>query len=138
MVDPLRVQRLLRALTDELAFLEREASAAQQRQDDAVWVRGVKYGFITAIETCVDIAQHICSSEGWGPPADNGDTMEILRKHGALDPALATAMRKAVGFRNVLVHDYLDVDDGIVHARLNDLSDLRTFARQIAGYLTSA
>ncbi|MGH3902502.1 MAG: HepT-like ribonuclease domain-containing protein [Pseudonocardiaceae bacterium] len=28
-----------------------------------------------------------------------------------------------MGFRNVLVHDYVDVDDGIVLERLADLDD---------------
>ncbi|MCL9758734.1 DUF86 domain-containing protein [Frankia sp. AiPa1] len=50
---------------------------------------------------------------------------------------LAPSLRKAVGFRNVLVHDYIAVDDEIVVARLNALDDLDEFVRQIAVYLTA-
>jgi uncharacterized protein YutE (UPF0331/DUF86 family) len=71
----------------------------------------VKYTFVTAIEACVDVAQHICATEGWGPPADNGDAVRLCGKHGVLTTDLAVWMRKAVGFRNVLVHDYIEVDD---------------------------
>jgi uncharacterized protein YutE (UPF0331/DUF86 family) len=46
-------------------------------------------------------------------------------------------MRKAVGFRNVLVHDYVEVDDTIVVARLKGLGDLEEFVRQVAAYVTS-
>ena len=45
-------------------------------------------------------------------------------------------MVAAVGFRNVLVHEYVDVDDGVVVDRLADLSDLRDFAAAAAA-LTS-
>jgi uncharacterized protein YutE (UPF0331/DUF86 family) len=67
---------------------------------------GVKYTFVTAIEACVDVAQHICATEGWGPPADKGDAVGLLGEHGVLTLELAVSMRKAVGFRNVLVHDW--------------------------------
>lgn len=73
------------------------------------------------------MAQHLCSAQGWGPPADNGDAMRLLGEHAVLTADLAAAMRRAVGFRNVLVHDYVDVDDAIVLSRLQDVSDLEHF-----------
>ncbi|MBA2444794.1 MAG: hypothetical protein H0V49_05625 [Nocardioidaceae bacterium] len=66
MVDETRVLRLLRAVTDALAPLDLEASASDDRRADAMWLPGVKYTFIAAIEACVDIAQHVCSAEGGG------------------------------------------------------------------------
>ena len=45
-------------------------------------------------------------------------------------------MRKAVGFRNVLVHDYIEVDDSIVDDRLKSLDDLEEFVCQVAVYVT--
>jgi Protein of unknown function DUF86 len=70
------------------------------RREDPIWLRGVKYTFITAIEACVDVAQHLCAAEGWGPPADNGDAVRLLGEHGVLTPALARSVRQAVGFRD--------------------------------------
>lgn len=138
MVDPLRVQRLLRSVTDELAFLDAEADAGANRRSDAIWLRGIKYSFIAAIEACVDIAHHLCATAGWGPPADNGDAMRLLGEHGVLGRDLATELRKAVGFRNVLVHDYADVDENIVLARLGNPGALRDFASGVAEYLQRA
>jgi len=57
-VDPVRVHRLLRAVTDDLARLECEAAADDTHRSDPMWLRGVKYTFVTAIEGCVDLAQH--------------------------------------------------------------------------------
>lgn len=126
-VDKTRVLRLLRAIADDLAVLESASTDEPQRRQDPLWLRGVKYTFVTSIEACVDIAQHICASEGWGPPDDNGDAMALLGRHGVLEVELATRLRRAVGFRNVLVHDYVRVDDTVVLERLADFSDLRAF-----------
>lgn len=98
---------------------------------------GVKYGFVTAIEACVDIAQHICAAQGWGPPSDNGDAMKVLGRHGALSDDVSDAMRKAVGFRNVLVHEYVEVSDEIVVRRLGDLGDLDRFVEQVTAFLSA-
>lgn len=135
MVDEVRILRLLRGITDDLTILRRESAAGEARRADPIWLRGVKYTFITAIEACIDVAQHICSAEGWGPPADNGDAMRLLGNHAVLTADMADALRKAVGFRNVLVHEYVQVSDDIVTARLDDLGDLEGFVEQVAAFI---
>jgi uncharacterized protein YutE (UPF0331/DUF86 family) len=135
-VDEDRILRLLRSITDDISVLSREADADASRRQDPIWLRGVKYTFVTAIEACVDVAQHICATEGWGPPADNGDAVRLLGEHGVLAPALARSIRQAVGFRNVLVHEYVRVNDDIVTDRLKALSDLQDFVSQVAAFVT--
>ncbi len=132
MVDEIRLLRLLRSAADDVAVLRREAGADAHRRADSMWLRGVKYSFVTAIEACVDAGQHVCAAQGWGPPQDNGQVMSVLAEHGVLEAELARRLRRAVGFRNVLVHDYVDVDDDIVLARLLDLADLDDFITALA------
>ncbi|WP_461022366.1 type VII toxin-antitoxin system HepT family RNase toxin [Thalassiella azotivora] len=127
--------RLLRSVSDEVSFLRDEAQADDARRADPMWLRGVKYAFVSSIEACIDVAQHLCSSEGWGPPSDNGDAMTVISQHGVLDREHARAMRQAVGFRNVLVHEYVRVDDDVVTARLADLSDLERFMTDVAAFV---
>jgi hypothetical protein len=55
-VDEDRVLRLLRSIADDTAVLRQEAGATQERRQDPIWLRGVKYTFVTAIEACVDVA----------------------------------------------------------------------------------
>ncbi|MHC1560629.1 type VII toxin-antitoxin system HepT family RNase toxin [Actinomycetospora sp. C-140] len=138
MVDEVRVERLLRAVADDIAFLRIESGADQDRRDDPAWLRAIKYAFVTAIEACVDVAQHFCASEGWGPPATNADAMVVLGRHGVLDADLARQLGRAVGFRNVLVHEYVTVDDALVVRRLADLSDLDGFTSAVARWMTEA
>jgi len=138
MVDETRVLRLLRSLTDTLAVLRDEQDADEDRRRDPMWLRGVKYSFVVAIEHAIDVAHHLCSAQGWGPPDDNGDAMGVLGRHGVLDERLAGQMRSAVGFRDVLVHDYVRVDDDIVIDQLSDLADLERFVISISGWLDAS
>lgn len=87
---------------------------------------------------CVDVAQHVCASEGWGPPDDNGHALRLLGEKGVLYAALAARLSRAVGSRNVLVHEYATVDDTIVMARPADLSDVRSFVTGIGAWLSAA
>lgn len=135
MVDEVRLLRLLRSVADSTAVLDSEARADERRRADPMWLAGVKYTFVTAVEACVDAAQHVCAAEGWGPPSSNADAVRLLGDHGALDADLAGSLRRAVGFRNVLVHQYAQVDDAVVLARLQDLSDLRGFVTSLTGWL---
>lgn len=138
MVDEGRVLRLLRSITDDIAVLKGESGAGRSRREDPIWLRGVKYTFVTAIEACMDVAQHICAAEGWGPPADNGDAIRLLGEHGVCSRDLARSIRQAVGFRNVLVHEYIRVNDEIVLGRLKALGDLEDFVSEVASYVTRA
>ncbi len=53
------------------------------------WLDAVKYLFVVTIEGCIDAAQHVCASEGWGPPSSNTEVMAVLSDHDVLDRDLA-------------------------------------------------
>jgi len=135
MVDELRAMRLLSRVTTNVDQLEREAHTGLQHREQSTWLPGVKYLLQTAIEGCVDVAHHICAASGLGIPNDNGEAMTFLHRHGVIDAQVERAMRQAVGLRNVLVHEYIGVDDDIVLARIADLSDLRAYVRQVIEWM---
>lgn len=125
MVDAERLHRILRRITDGLARLHDYATVDRgDLQQDEVRLGHCKYLFVTTIEGCVDAAQHVAASEGWGPPSSNADAVRLLGRHGVIDPDLATDVARAVAFRNLLVHGYADVDDARVVGNLDRLGDL--------------
>jgi uncharacterized protein YutE (UPF0331/DUF86 family) len=89
-----------------------------------------------SIQLCVDIGAHLIAGMDVAPPETMGQTFEVLSRAGVIDPDLATRLKKAVGFRNIAVHNYEDVDWKIVHTlarhRLGDFSE---FARVIGSRL---
>lgn len=110
MVDAERLRRILQGVSDDLAFLHAYARAAPEEiLADPARTGHVKYLLVTALEGC--IAQHVCASEGWGPPASNADAVLALARHGVLDPGLADTVAAAVRLRNLLVHRYAEIDD---------------------------
>ena len=70
MIDNVRVARLLRRLSDDVSMLEAESRATVERRADPMWLPGVKYSFVTAVEAVIDVAHHLCAREGWGPPEE--------------------------------------------------------------------
>lgn len=136
MVDAERVTALLRRLDAESGYLRARADGDRTAlRADEERLSGLKYRFVTALETVVRIAQHLCASEGWGPPESNAASVRLLGKHGLVDDGLAGRLAAAVGFRNVLVHAYAEVDDDLVIANLNDVGDLERFVAAAKSWL---
>lgn len=134
MVDEGRLSRLLREIERRADRLDRAAADPPGRRDE-LWLDGVKYLFVTAIEGCIDAGQHIVSSERLGAPDTNADAIRRLGRHGVIDTELAASLARAVGFRNVLVHGYVDVDDDIVLASFADVADLHRFVAEVSAWL---
>lgn len=138
MVDERRVRRLLQRISEDLSYLsDRSSEDPKFLAGDPDRLLALKYVFVTTIEGCLNVAQHLCASEGWGPPESNADSLRILGRHGVLSLPLADAMALAVGFRNVLVHGYVDVDDRRVVAFLKEVGDLEAFVASVAAWTTN-
>lgn len=90
-----------------------------------------------AIEACVDIAELIIVDQRLSAPADSAEAIEILGNEKIIDPTFAKSFAKAVGFRNILVHDYIDIDYKEVADKINNrLGDFDRFAQEVAKFLT--
>lgn len=85
-----------------------------------------------AVQQCVDIGAHLLSRSSLRAPATMGETFERLAEGGWLDAELAERMRRAVGFRNIAVHNYETINWALVHEICQKhLDDFRAFARAI-------
>lgn len=133
MVDAERLSRTLARVSSDVAALRATARGTDLRAD-AVRLQAVKYGFVTAIDGCARAAQHVVASEGLAMPESNADAVRALGRDGLIDAELAESVARAVGFRNVLVHQYAEVDDSRVVANLSLLDDLDAFVSQLAAW----
>ena len=69
-----------------------------------------------ACEAAIDLAMHIVRLEHLGIPQESRAAFTLLERAGLLDAALAEGLRRMVGFRNLAVHAYQDLDLAIVEA----------------------
>lgn len=134
MVDPERVRALLDRLEEELRHLRRIGDYPSERiLNDPDLLAAVKYHFVVAIETCIDIGQHVISSEGLRSPADFADVFVVVGQNNFLTADLVPALQQMARFRNLLVHGYLRVDDSrVVEILKSNLADFDAFRREIA------
>ena len=122
----------LKELEDTVGELEsfRQQTFAELKESRReMWA--LRYGTLEAIQIVIDVACAVVSHENRGHPKTYAECLRILGREGRIDEALAERLAEAVGLRNVLVHDYLDVNDRLVFEALENLDDLRAFARQV-------
>ena len=119
MVDRPLVLRKLDSLSLYVKQLAefRDIGLAEYKQDWKVQ-RIVEGTLQMAVETCVDIAEHIISDEGLRAPASVADAFTVLREARIFTESLHDALVKMPKFRNVVVHQYDEVDADIVIAIL--------------------
>jgi uncharacterized protein YutE (UPF0331/DUF86 family) len=91
-----------------------------------------------AIQAALDVASHIVSDERLGEPATNRELFDLLATHRWIESGLATRLRRMVGFRNILVHGYAEVDPLVVKDVLEShLGDLDDFVASVRAKLTA-
>ena len=85
-----------------------------------------------AVQICVDIGAHLISETEYAPPDTMGQTFNVLNSAGLIGADLALRMKKAVGFRNIAVHNYDAINWAIVHSIAKTrLTDFEEFARAV-------
>lgn len=67
-----------------------------------------------AIEASIDIGEHIIASEGLRSPTEYAEVFASLGEAGYLPADLVPALMDMARFRNLLVHEYVRVDDARV------------------------
>ncbi|MCA1977683.1 MAG: DUF86 domain-containing protein [Thiobacillus sp.] len=86
-----------------------------------------------AVQLCVDIGAHLIAAADVPAPETMGQTFDVLAALGTISPELAARMKKAVGFRNIAVHNYEAIDWQIAHAiATRHMEDFSAFAGAIA------
>ncbi len=85
-----------------------------------------------AVQLCVDIGLHLIATTELPLPNTMGQTFDILAEARILNAELATKMKKSVGFRNLAVHNYDEINWYIVYTIAHEhLSDFDDFARAV-------
>ncbi len=85
-----------------------------------------------AVQLSVDIGLHTLSELCIQPPETMGEVFTLLSREKVIPAALAEHLKSAVGFRNIAVHEYEQIDWQIVHSILaKHLGDFHQFMRHI-------
>ena len=81
-----------------------------------------------AIQAAIDIGNHIVADMDLGAAKDYKDIFQLLSGNIIITAALAAKLISMTGLRNVLVHDYLDIDLRLIYRIIrDDLGDFEEF-----------
>ena len=121
------IQRSVARARQECAAAGERFSEDLTRQDAAV------LNVLRACETAIDLANAIVRERQLGIPQSNRDSFRLLADAAVISRDLAERLQKMVGFRNVAVHRYRDLDVAVLVSVIrNDLEDLLRFAEGVA------
>lgn len=130
------VRRKLQEIEEAVAYLRswdvRQEMLAQNRQ--LRWA--VERGLQVAAEALFDTGAHILAAEFQETVDEYREIPTRLLARGVISAATAERLKGLAGFRNVLVHDYAEIDLSRVLAGVERLGDFDAFVADVAGFLS--
>jgi len=93
---------------------------------------------IRACDTSIDLANMLIRKRRFGVPSESKDSFVILMRENVIPHGLGDRLKRMVGFRNLAVHQYRELDLDIVESVIRkNLDDLLEFAQTIRVQLDS-
>lgn len=97
-------------------------------RDDFDVQDAVVLNVLRACEQVIDVGQVLLRALSLGRPATNRDIFTALQRAGVIDAEMSRVLSAMVGFRNLAVHQYEDLDVDILASIVErDLLTLRRF-----------
>ncbi|HOP64585.1 MAG TPA: DUF86 domain-containing protein [Spirochaetota bacterium] len=126
------IQRKLALLDDQIQKLRRHTKGLSFVEFENDWV--IRSMSERALQVCseimIDIAERVIALENAGPAAGAGEAMEKLQVLGVISSA--EPYRSMVRLRNLIVHEYEQIDPGILYdIIINRLDDFLKFRDEI-------
>ena len=81
-----------------------------------------------AMQAAIDLAAHVVAQENLGLPESLKENFVLINNAGIIDAGLSQRLQSMVGFRNIAVHDYQQINVEVLKAILTShLADLDRF-----------
>ncbi len=137
MVRPEVIRRRLEMLQDYIEILEHIAQYSESEFLGNPERYGSAERFLQlALESVLDMGSHVIADEALGTVNQSRDIPRVFRETGHIDAELEERWLRMIGFRNILVHAYLELDRQRVYQFLrHNLDDFRQLQRVFAQFL---
>jgi uncharacterized protein YutE (UPF0331/DUF86 family) len=88
-----------------------------------------------ACEAAIDLGMHVVAEKKLGIPQTSLETFDLLQQNNIITMELCKGLKAMVGFRNIAVHDYQEVNLEIVQKIIEShLIDFKIYTEQILAY----
>jgi uncharacterized protein YutE (UPF0331/DUF86 family) len=124
------------SLRNTLQVSEYRDITVERYREDWKTQRIVERTLQMAIEACIDVASHVLAERGLRAPSTYAETFEILVQAGLMSASLGRVMAEMTGFRNLIVHEYAQIDaEAVVRILRGRLEDFRAFETEALRWL---
>ena len=139
MIDKEKIENLFNELDKYLKELNELSSLnANEYISNSKNIYTGRYLLQIAVETCINIGNHIISRQGMGVPKEYADTFRILQANKIISEQQLETLIMMTRFRNRVVHLYWDIDDTLIHEIIkNNYDDFSEFRNAVLKYLRS-
>jgi len=88
------------------------------------------------VECSSDINSHVVLESGQRPPEDYTSSFIRAAEAGLITHELANKLKGSGGMRNIIVHEYMEIDDRKIYEILPiAISDFKEYIRQVDDFL---
>jgi uncharacterized protein YutE (UPF0331/DUF86 family) len=116
-----------------LKRVEEEFRNDPGRLDNFTVQDSIVLNLLRACEAAIDLAMHHVAETKVGIPQSSRDAFDLLEQSGLLSPESSLAMKNMVGFRNVAVHSYQQLQRPILEAILHQhLGDFEAYIGELS------
>jgi len=138
-LDKERILAKLDGISNYVSELKEMLPEEEEYHRDLVKRRACEKTVELAIESLLDAAAILVSSERFGLPESEENLIDILVDKRVITRELGGKIKDMKGFRNILVHRYGKKDDKLVYTFLTqNLGDFAEFEKQVKKYLRGA
>lgn len=136
-LDSSLVERRLAMILKELEFLKSiKKQSYNEFLNDGKSSRSTARVIETIAQSMINTCSHIVAQKHYGISDTYKGTIELMAQHHILSMDLAVNLQKVIAMRNVLVHQYLDIDFEIVWNAIDTLLiDSQSFIQEIKRHL---
>jgi len=114
-IDTKLVNKRLAIIMREVEFLKTVRIPDYERFiADGKALRATARSFELIAQSVVDVASHIIAQRRLGIPDSYRDMITVLEQNSILDSRLSKSLQNMISMRNLLVHQYLEVDYELV------------------------
>ncbi len=123
-IRPEVIERRLKKLNEYIKILQSlQKYSLEEFTSDPERYGSAERFFQLAIESTIDIGNHIVADMNLGETRWSSDIPSILEEKGYISLSLRETWIKMIGFRNLLVHDYLDIERQTVYQILQEKTE---------------
>ena len=109
-----------------------EEYAACPELDNFTHVDALVLNIERACQAAIDMAMHVLASEHIGIPQSSAGAFDLLKRADILSSDLAQSLMSMVGFRNIAIHDYQELDQAVLEFVVRQgYKDLIEFCAQL-------